>query len=139
MGQWKSESVVYSVELTRTNYFIDNYIEKRKIEIPFWGHTREHLFLGIYEMVKEEVVINKIDVISKNSGEVIQVINPQLHDCWFGFYETDIYNHVVTEDNTTVELQCNRSEYVGNTRFYQYNKKKGKYVYINDYLDKHYK
>ena len=83
--------------------------------------------------------INKINVISKRSGEVVQIINPQLYNCKFGFYMTYVYEHVVPKNDTTVELQCNRSEYVGNTRFYQYNKKKGKYVYINDYLDKHYK
>ena len=139
IGRWKSKTASYPVELARTNSFYDNYIEKGKIEIPFWGQTREHNFLGVYETDKEEIVINKINVVSKKSGKVIQEINPQLYGCDFGFYISHIYLHVVAENDSTIELNCDGAEYVGNTRFYQYNGKKGKYVYIKDYLDKHYK
>ena len=140
-GQWKSGNTTYPIALTQTNYLDSGgaYVEKGEIEIPFWGQTREHFFIGIYKSDGKEVDINKIKVMSKKSGEVIQVIDPQLYDCGFGFYMTYIYDHVTTENDTTIELQCYRSEYVGNTRFYQYNRKQGKYVYIKDYLDKHYK
>ena len=141
VGQWKNKTISHPVELIHTISFDSVGVEdfEKKIEIPFWGQTREHAFIGIYERVNDEMQINKINVISKKSGKLIQIINPQKYGCGFGFYMTYIYRHIVTENDMTVELHCNRSEYVGNTRFYQYNKKKGKYVYIKDYLDKYYK
>ena len=96
-----------------------------------------HFFIGIYKSDGKEVDINKIKVMSKKSGEVIQVIDPQLYDCEFGFYMTFIYEHVTTQNDTTIVLQCYGSEYMENIRFYRYNRKQGKYVYIKDYFNKY--
>ena len=144
-GQWKSNGKSYSVELTYTN-FLDNtqvhyvdYIEKGKMEIPFWGQTRKHGFIGIYETVNKKMEINEINVVDKKSGAVIQVINPQLNNCQLGFYMAPIYLHVATKNDTTIKLNCKGSIQAEKAHFYQDDKKKGKYIYIKDYYDKYYK
>ena len=142
MGEWKNKDVNYPVELKHTISYAsisDKGFEKKDMEIPFWGHTREHSFIGIYEMDDEEIQVNKINVVSKKDGKVIQVIDPQLNDCWFGFYTTYIYEHIFAENDTTIKLNCEGSAYADRVRFYQYDKKKEKYIYIKDYYDKYYK
>ena len=142
VGQWKNKASSYPVKLTHTNSLNDtdgDYIEKEKIEIPFWGQTHKHSFIGVYEMMNGKMEVNKINVVNKKDGEVIQIINPQLYDCGLGFYITSIYRHVVTENDTTIRLNCEESAYADRVRFYQYDKKKGKYIYIKDYYDKYYK
>jgi len=52
------------------------------------------------------VTINEIKVLSKDDGQVIQVINPQDNKCDFGFYMTPIYQNVERFSSSSISLNC---------------------------------
>lgn len=58
-GEWQNKDSRYPVKLTRHN------VQNGDIEIPYWGDTQHHMFVGVYETGGEETEINKIKVISK--------------------------------------------------------------------------
>lgn len=64
-----------------------------EFEIPFWGQTPKHLFFGAYEL-KGNDVRTAVKVVNKRSRQMIQVIHPEAHECFFGFYMTPIYMNV---------------------------------------------
>lgn len=77
------------------------------IDIPFWGQTAEHSFIGVYEKKGDDISIDKVKVLNKSTGNVDQVIDPQLHNCTFGFYMTAIYQNIEKMDNPSqIVLNC---------------------------------
>ncbi len=97
-----------------------------KLEIPFWGNTKKHIFIGLYEKGKNGVIINKINVIEKDSGKKIQVIDPGLYGCNFGFFMTSIFQNVEKE-GSSILLNCNSYGPDVNV-VYSFNKRKSIYI-----------
>jgi hypothetical protein len=109
-GVWQNKKNRFKVLLTHTGSLTkDTFSEgvKKTVEVPFWGQTDFHSFIGIYEITQHGVSVNKIKVLNKKSGKVDQIINPQLHNCNFGFFMTSIYQNLEIENNHfKVLLNC---------------------------------
>ncbi len=133
-GVWQGKKKSLDVKLNRTislnKYFLSES-PTNLIEIPFWGQTNTHSFIGVYEKTENGVSINKVKVINKQSGAIIQVIDPQLHACNFGFYMTPIYQNIEKEsDQSEVRLNC-YSTSTDTSVIYRYNKINKSYVVVN--------
>lgn len=126
-GEWKNNNTKLDVALFKVASMDKNNItsENGELDVPFWGQTDKHSFIGIYKKNKDGIIINKIKVLDKNDGHVVQVINPQDELCDFGFYMTPIYQNVErfsgssislncysTNSDVTVEYGLNKSEYI---------------------------
>lgn len=101
-GVWKNEKRQYPVALKRTATMTPTSVQSASsaaIAIPFLGQTEKHAFIGLYEAVENNVTINKVRVIDKASGKTLQVIDPNLYGCDFGFYMTTIYRGIEDEDD----------------------------------------
>jgi hypothetical protein len=92
-GKWANGKRNYEVALNETAR-LDNTGDTLsiagKFEIPFWGQTAEHLFIGFYTLEARPMV----KVVNKRSNAVIQVIYPEKHGCEFGFSMTPIYMNI---------------------------------------------
>jgi hypothetical protein len=108
-GKWVSGKRNYDVALAETAR-LDSTQEYRiivKVEIPFWGQTDTHSFIGSYE---HDGV--KVNVINKRSRQVIQVINPMEHECLFGSFMTPIHMNIESYGSRSLErarsrMKCN--------------------------------
>lgn len=126
-GVWQNDKVKLDVTLSKTSELDKSNISGGKIEIPFWGQTENHSFIGVYESGTDGIVINKVKVINKKDGGVLQVINPQLNNCDFGFYMTPIYQNIEVLNKSTMSLNC----YSTNSDItVEYGLKNGKYLQI---------
>lgn len=107
-GTWKRNNTELTIDLTQTASMNENKIvsDKGYLEIPFWGQTSRHAFIGVYEPGKEGVVIDKIKVIEKKSGHIIQTFNPQASQCDYGFFMTTIYRNLERLSDTLISLNC---------------------------------
>lgn len=109
-GVWKNEKSTLDIILNRAESLTNNTITSssdNSIEIPFWGQTKLHNFIGVYENTEDGVSVNKINVINKKSGVIEQTIDPQLHDCNFGFYMTSVYQNIESGNaQSDVWLNC---------------------------------
>jgi len=78
-GIWKRGDAKLDVKLTYASSIVQNKIvsDKGYVEIPFWGQSKRHAFIGMYEAGDDGVLINKFRVIEKKSGQTIQTLNPQ--------------------------------------------------------------
>lgn len=109
-GAWQNKKSNLNVLLQHTSSLdatplTDN--ATHVIEIPFWGQTAAHSFIGVYQKKGDDISINKVKVLNKSSGKVDQVIDPQLHDCTFGFYMTAIYQNIEKLGNSSqIALNC---------------------------------
>lgn len=97
-GIWKNERREYPVVLRRTATMSPTSVQGT-LDIPFLGQTEKHAFIGRYEASDSNVTINKVQVIDKASGKTLQVIDPNLYGCDFGFYMTTIYRGIEDEDD----------------------------------------
>lgn len=101
-GVWKNEKRQYPVALQRTATMTPTSVQSASlaaIAIPFLGQTEKHVFIGRYEAADDNVTIDKVEVIDKASGKTLQVIDPNLYGCDFGFYMTTIYRGIEDEDD----------------------------------------
>lgn len=107
-GEWKNKSISLDIALSKVSSMDkSNIISKNgELDIPFWGQTKKHSFIGVYKQGKDGVTINKIKVLSKDDGHIFQVINPQDKLCDFGFYLTPIYQNVEMFNDTSISLNC---------------------------------
>lgn len=109
-GIWKDGNKQFDVRLDNTASLTRGSLyntSTNKIEVPFWGQTDSHSFIGVYERSDNELEINTVKVINKKTGRVDQVINPQLHNCDFGFYMTAAYQNIEKdEDPSQIRLNC---------------------------------
>jgi hypothetical protein len=107
-GEWKNKNINLDVALSKVasmnKYNIES--ESGELDIPFWGDTEKHGFIGVYKQDKHRVTINKIKVLNKDNGRVIQIINPQDKKCDFGFYMTPIYQNVERLSSSSISLNC---------------------------------
>ncbi|ERM10788.1 hypothetical protein L584_10635 [Pantoea agglomerans Tx10] len=107
LGEWHNERSALKVDLKETVEVSDGVINgsAKTLDIPFWGQTKQHGFIGVYEASTDGIVINKVNVIDKQSGKLIQVINPQMNDCEFGSYMTSIFQNIES-DGSQIRLNC---------------------------------
>ena len=106
-GEWSNERSTLKVDLRETSRLSDGVLkgETEELDIPFWGQTKKHTFIGVYIEGEEGIVINKVNVIDKASGKLIQVIDPQLNGCKFGSYMTSIFQNL-ENDGEQIRLNC---------------------------------
>ena len=97
-GAWKNERRQYPVMLQRTATMSPTSVQGT-VDIPFLGQTEKHAFIGRYEAADDNVTIDKVRVIDKSSGKTLQIIDPNLYGCDFGFYMTTIYRGIEDEDD----------------------------------------
>lgn len=95
-GTWANGAASYEVSLHLIGAFSDTKTGfiKGTVEIPYWGQSQNHMFIGVYEDTGSGISINRIKVVNKIRKAVIQELNPQKHDCLFGFFMTPIYMNV---------------------------------------------
>lgn len=107
-GEWRGSKRKLDVTLKNVSSMDQTSIvsENGTVEIPFWGQTDKHSFIGVYEKDGADISINKIKVLDKTNGNVIQVITPQKQECEFGFYMTSIYQNVEGFNNNSIYLNC---------------------------------
>lgn len=125
-GKWVSNKNTYDVKLKRTGILSNTkfWSIKGNVEIPFWGQTKNHMFIGVYE----NTGINKVKVINKSTRQTIQEFNPQENDCSFGFFMTSIYMNIENSIPNTVMLNC-YSPRDGELAFYSLDKKTGNFKF----------
>ncbi|MDX1803767.1 MAG: hypothetical protein R3292_06770 [Alcanivorax sp.] len=110
-GRWHDGKHDLAVSLTRVGQ-LDNTGPPRltgKVAIPFWGQTDHYSFIGRYRQQQGTLALQRLRVVNKASGKVIQELNPNGHDCGFGFYMTPIYMNVASghnHDQEEVDLHC---------------------------------
>lgn len=134
-GTWDNKKKNYPVSLRKVSSMDPSSIQGKKegeIDIPFWGQTSRHSFVGVYEEDKSKLSINRVNVVDKNSGQVIQTIDPQKYHCQFGFYMTDIYRNVESDiDKSRILFNCMSTERDVST-VYQWNSNKKAYVVVKE-------
>lgn len=109
-GEWQQGTRRYPVTLQHTAS-LDNTaagsITGDGIDIPFWGQTASHSFIGHYQTGPDGIVINRVSVLNKKTGRVDQILDPQQHQCDFGFYMTAIYQNIESlNQGKRVTLNC---------------------------------
>ena len=131
VGEWRDSLHSYLVSLKRVGSLdtTKEVLISGVMEIPFWGQTEKHAFIGIYQASSLEV---KVQVINKNTGMFIQTLAPK-SDCGFGHYMTPIYmnlerSHFNPEE---VYLNCWSPRY-GQSAYYSFDKKTRKFRWSRD-------
>jgi hypothetical protein len=107
LGEWSNERSTLKVDLEEMAGLSDEVLNGtvKELDIPFWGQTKQHSFIGVYEAGHDGIIINKVNVVDKKNGEIIQVINPQLNECEFGSYMTSIFQNI-EKDGSQIRLNC---------------------------------
>ncbi|CCP05897.1 hypothetical protein [Erwinia amylovora] len=107
-GEWGNKNIKLDVVLSKVASMNTTNIksENGELDVPFWGQTDKHSFIGIYKQGKDRVIINEIKVLNKNNSQVVQVINPQDKNCDFGFHMTPIYQNVEQFSSSSISLNC---------------------------------
>jgi hypothetical protein len=96
-GHWAKGERKYEVALNETARLENtgkNPTLTGKLEIPFWGQTAKHAFIGIYEPDRPV----RVNVVNKRSRQLVQLLQPE-EDCFFGFFMTAIYMNVERYDS----------------------------------------
>lgn len=95
------------------------------------GQTQTHSFIEIYEKALDGgIAIDKIKVLDKKDGRVIQVIDLQLYNCQFDFFMTRIFENVDNLNSSVISLNC-YSVRGDITTHYSFNKRKNRYTFVN--------
>lgn len=109
-GHWQQGARRYPVTLRHTasmNNTAEGKISGDGVDIPFWGQTASHSFIGHYQTGPDGIAIGRVSVVNKKTGHVDQTLDPQLHQCEFGFYMTAIYQNIETlAPGQRVMLNC---------------------------------
>lgn len=109
-GEWQQGTKRYAVSLQHTAS-LDNTAEGSitgdTVDIPFWGQTATHSFVGHYQASADGIAIRRVSVVNKSTGQVDQILDPQQHQCEFGFYMTAIYQNIEPLDQGKgITLNC---------------------------------
>jgi hypothetical protein len=100
IGQWRDADHVLDVTLKVVGSLSDvgpHASVVGTVEIPFWGKTMRHSFLGVYETADGGIIFKKIKIIRKSTGHVVQELTLQDQDCALGFYMTPIYENIARQ------------------------------------------
>ncbi|MDR3351772.1 MAG: hypothetical protein LBO00_01885 [Zoogloeaceae bacterium] len=100
-GYWTEGKQRYEVALNETARLDDSgrdFVLTDKFEIPFWGQTAQHMFIGAYEPndAGNRGVRVTVKVMNKSSRQLVQIIQPE-DDCLFGFFTTPIYMNIESD------------------------------------------
>lgn len=131
IGEWRNKDKIFTVNL-KTVGNLDNTNNEHingVMEIPFWGQTEKHSFIGVYDSSTSGLEINKIKAIDKQSKKTVQVFNPQ-ENCDFGFIMTPIYmniNGFYSTNGEQIILNCENSQ-GGDFVVYALDNKKKKFI-----------
>lgn len=130
-GYWQQGEKHYAVALKRTAS-LDNTAEDRitgqQVDIPFWGQTPTHSFIGHYQASADGITVNSISVVNKKTGNTDQTIDPQQHQCQFGFFMTAIYQNMESDNaGKMVWLNC-YSQQADITIDYHFDKTRQRYI-----------
>lgn len=109
-GHWLQGKKRYEVALKQTAS-LDNTVEEKvagnRVDIPFWGQTPTHSFIGHYQASAEGITVRSVSVINKKTGNIDQTIDPQHHQCQFGFFMTAIYQNIESDNaGKSIWLNC---------------------------------
>lgn len=110
IGEWRNKNIKLAINLKMIGNIGDaNDVRISGIaEIPFWGQTQRHSFIGVYESSASGIEINKIKVLDKLFKKIVYTFDPQ-EICEFGFIMTPIYMNVDGFYSTNAEqviLNC---------------------------------
>ena len=130
-GQWQQEEKRYAVTL-KHSASLDNtaaeHITGEHVDIPFWAQTPTHSFIGHYQASVDGITVDSISVINKKTGNTDQTIDPQQHQCQFGFFMTAIYQNMESDNaGKMVWLNC-YSQQADITVDYHFDKTRQRYI-----------
>lgn len=130
-GHWQQGEKRYAVAL-KHSASLDNTAEElitgKYVDIPFWGQTPTHSFIGHYQAGTDGIAVDSISVVNKKTGSVDQTIDPQQHQCQFGFFMTAIYQNMESDNaGKMVWLNC-YSERADITVDYHLDKTRQRYI-----------
>lgn len=130
-GKWVSNGLDYDVLLQRVGSLsnTESGVIMGDVEIPFWGQTKNYMFVGIYESTGKGISINKVRVINKLTKQVVQEFDPQKHDCSFGFFMTPIYMNIENAMADEIMLNCYGPR-SGTLAYYGLDKKNGQFKFL---------
>lgn len=98
-GTWRNGKAGYEVTL-KTVGRMDNTGKETltgKMEVPMWQHSERHMYLGIYEMDEERVLMRRIQAVNITTGKVERAAElscPADDFCEPGVLYTDVYMNV---------------------------------------------
>jgi hypothetical protein len=133
-GRWSNDGRSYDVALLETAHLNDTqgFRTSGLVEIPFWGQTTGHLFIGSYALEGAEGRAT-VKVVDKRTGQVIQEIQPEKHGCTFGFLMTPIYMNVESSGTGRSEeilINCYDSG-AGSVALYKLNMAKRRFEFVS--------
>lgn len=109
-GEWSNGKARYDVSLRRVASFDDSEQPAKvegQVDIPFWGQTAMHSFVGVYQNSEAGMVVEGIKAINKKNGNVDQILKPDFQQCQFGFFMTPVYMNIENGvDNRSITLNC---------------------------------
>lgn len=130
-GQWKSAAKTYDVTLKRVG-MLDNTGDDGKIEgaveIPFWGQTAKHAFIGTYGKIDSMICLTRVAVVDKKTRGEAGALKLDNDDCTAGLLMTPIYENIEDgrkPDTITVEYARGRT---GDSVDYRLDPKTGAYL-----------
>lgn len=103
-GKWQNEKASYDVTLKAVGK-MDNTekdVLTGKMEVPMWDRSSKYMYLGIYEMHRERLIMRWIRAVNIATGKVERVADlactPSDDYCMPGLLYTDIYLNVSKTD-----------------------------------------
>ena len=135
-GQWTDHRGSFDVKLKRVGSLDDTKTGRIDgvVEIPFWGQTKNYMFIGVYQAdgaAVAGITINDVRVVNKKTGAIIQDFDVQHLDCTFGFLMTPIYMNIESvnsEKDEQILLNCYGMRY-RTVIYYSLNKKTGTFEF----------
>jgi hypothetical protein len=136
-GSWSKDGKTYPVTLARVGQFDDTGTEGKldgNGEIPFWGQTASHAFLGDYVLADSKLCLGSIKVMDKKAKTLVQTMSFDKEDCTAGLVMTPVYMNVQEQtekgaETVTINFADGR---MGSTEDYRFNAKQGRYVKVKD-------
>jgi hypothetical protein len=129
-GQRRSAGKTDDVILQRVGMLDDTGRDgkiKGTIEIPFWGQTPEHAFIGTYGEIDSRICLIRVAVVDKKTRREASTLKLDDDDCAAGLLATPIYGNIADgsgPDTITVDYQRGRT---GESRDYKLDPKTGVY------------
>lgn len=134
-GKWNNKKKEYPVLLNKKASMNPSSVqgeEGNTIDIPFWGQTSKHSFIGVYEGKNSNISISKVNVVDKSTGQIVQTMDPQKYDCHFGFYMTAVFRNLESDiDKSRVLFNCYSTERDVSI-VYQWKRDKKAYVVVKE-------
>lgn len=130
-GQWKSAAKTYDVKLNRVGMLDDTGDDGKiegAVEIPFWGQTAEHAFVGTYGKVGSMICLIRVAVVDKKTRSEASTLKLDNDDCTAGLMMTPIYMNIEDGSEPDTIMVNYRRGRVGDSKDYKLDPKTGAYV-----------